>query len=74
MDQHFIDDETPTGTVNGVNTDFVLGHAPSPVGSLKVFKGGTRMRLTEDYTFSGQMITFLIAPVVGEIILCDYRI
>lgn len=74
MQQHFIDDETPTGLVNGVNTDFVIGHTPNPVDSLKVFVNGQRLRLTEDYTFSGLTITFLTAPPTGSIILCDYRI
>ena len=76
MDQHFIDDETPTGTPNGVLTTFTLGHAPSPIGSLKVFINGQRMRITEDYTYasSTRIITFLTAPPTGSIILCDYRI
>lgn len=68
----FIDDETPTGTVNGVNTNFVLADTPL-VGSLKVFRGGARLRVTEDYTLSDKTITFTIAPQVGEILLCDYR-
>ena len=76
MDQHFIDDETPTGTVNGVNTDFVLSLKPSPTTSLKVFVNGQKLKLTEDYTFtaSTNTITFNTAPPTGSIILCDYRI
>lgn len=73
MDSHIIDDETPTGTKNGVNTDFIIAHAPNPLSSLKVYRGGTRQRLTEDYTFLGKTITFIIPPVSGEIILVDYR-
>lgn len=68
----FMDDETPAGTVNGVNTVFTLVKYPVN-GSLKVFRGGARQRVTEDYTLAGRTITFTIAPQVGEILLADYR-
>ena len=71
---HLVDDETPTGTVDGANTDFIINHIPSPANSLKVYVGGQRLRLTEDYTLASRTITFLIAPPTGSIILCDYRI
>lgn len=74
MEQHLIDDETPTGTVNGVNKDFTLSHTPSPTTSLKVYVNGQRMRVTEDYTISGVTISFVTAPPTGSIILCDFRI
>lgn len=69
----FIDDFTPIGTVNGVNTIFKLVKTPQ-TGSLKVYRGGARQRVTEDYTFDGfHTITFIVAPQVGEILLCDFR-
>ena len=68
----FVDDETPTGTINAVNTVFTLSRAPE-TGSLKVYRGGARQRVTEDYTFSGKTITFTVAPVSGEILLVDFR-
>lgn len=71
---HMIDDETPTGTKNGVNKTFTLNLPPSPSSSLKVYRGGARQRITEDYTLSGQTITFSVAPAAGEILLCDYRV
>ena len=74
LDMHIIDSEIPTGIKNGVNTDFVLNLPPSPVSSLKVYRGGARQLITEDYTFSGQTITFRSAPVANEVITCDYRI
>lgn len=70
---HIVDDETPTGTVNGVNTDFVLARTPSPATSLKVYKDGQRMKLTTDYTLSGKTISFVSAPLTDSIITCDYR-
>lgn len=68
----YIDDETPSGAINGVNTEFIITKLPQ-TGSLKVYVNGSRMRVTEDYTFSGKTITFLIAPPSGSIILVDFR-
>ena len=69
---NFADSETPTGDVDGANTDFVLAHTPT-AGSLKVYLNGMRMSLTEDYTLATATITFLTAPDSGSIITCDYR-
>lgn len=69
---NFADDETPSGTINGSNKIFTVANIPI-AGSLKVFVNGSRMRITEDYTFSGTTITFITAPPTGSIILVDYR-
>lgn len=74
MDFHIIDDETPSGTVNGTNQIFTLANVPVPTNSLKVFVNGQRLRITEDYTLSGGTITFNTAPPTTSVILCDYRI
>jgi hypothetical protein len=66
----FIDDETPVGTVNGVNTEFKLAKAPR---GLQIFVNGQRMTITTDYTIAGQTVTFLTAPPTGSIIRADYR-
>ena len=68
----FVDDETPTGLIDGMNTVFVLSKTPL-TGSLKVYVNGQRVRVTEDYTFSGRIITFLTAPPTGSILLADFR-
>lgn len=73
MSFHIVDDETPTGTVNGVNTAFTIKDVPNPVSSLKVYVNGQRMRVTTDYTFAGVTITFVTAPPTSSIILVDYR-
>lgn len=73
MNFHMVDDETPTGLVNGSNKNFVIANIPSPSESLKVYKDGQRMKIVTDYTFSGVTITFLDAPLTGSIITCDYR-
>lgn len=68
----FIDDETPTGTINGSNQTFTLVKTPIS-GSLKVYLGGIRLRVSQDYTFSHRTLTMTIAPQVGEVFLVDYR-
>lgn len=73
MESKLIDDETPSGTINGSNTVFTIAHAPNPINSLKVYLNGQRLRITEDYTLSGKTITLLVAPDTGSILLCDYR-
>lgn len=73
LNSHILDPYVPTGTVNGVNTDFSLSTRPIPDTSLKVYRGGQLQSLTEDYTLSGNTITFLVAPVVGEIIKVEHR-
>lgn len=73
MSSHIIDDETPSGTINGTNKAFTIGFHPVPEGSLKVYLNGARQRVTEDYTFSGVTITFTVAPPTGSVLLVDYR-
>jgi len=72
---NFVDDETPAGNVDGVNTTFVLAGAPSPASSLSVFRNGLRMKNGVDYTVSGNQITFLAAstPQPGDVVDCAYR-
>jgi len=72
LNLHFIDDEEPTNSGDDLN--FTINHPPSPVSSLKVFRNGQRLKLTEDFTFTGQTITLLTALGATEQILCDYRI
>jgi hypothetical protein len=72
----FVDQQTPTGATNGVNTTFTLSQTPSPSASLTVFLNGLLMSAGVDYTLSGSTITFLTAsvPQTGDILLCSYRI
>lgn len=67
-----VDNETPTGTVNGSNTVFTLANVPK-AGTVKVYVNGSRMQTTGDYTISSATITFNTAPPTTSIILCDYE-
>lgn len=70
----FIYDETPSGTVNGSNTAFILANTPVS-GSLIVFRDGQRLvGGGADYTLSGTTITFVTAPATGSVIKCDYQL
>jgi len=63
-------DGTLTGTIDGVNTDFVLPSMPRS-GSEHLYVAGARQTLTEDYTITGRTITFNLAPQAGPIV-ADY--
>ncbi|HTW65383.1 MAG TPA: hypothetical protein VME17_12230 [Bryobacteraceae bacterium] len=71
----FVDQETPSGTVNGVNAAFTLSQTPSPSTSLIVYRNGVRQTVGVDYTVTGSAITFLstLVPQTGDILLCSYR-
>ena len=73
MNFHIVDDETPTGAVNGTNKVFTIKGVASPTTSLKLYKDGQGMKLTEDYTYAAGTITFVTAPLTDSILTCDYR-
>lgn len=65
--------ETPTGAVNGTNTTFVLASAPA-AGSEEVFLNGILQEpgAGNDYTISGDTITYLAAPETGDRLRVSY--
>lgn len=63
--------EVPSGSINGVNTVFILQHVPLS-GRLRVYLNGARLKATDDYSLSSLTITFVSAPLTGSNILCDY--
>lgn len=68
----FIDNEIPSGTVDGVNTVFTLANIPT-TGSQHIYVNGLRQTPTVDYTISADTITFTVAPVISSNLLADYR-
>jgi hypothetical protein len=72
----FVDSETPSGAMNGINNFFTLVQAPNPVASLAVYRNGIRMKAGVDYTATNTGITFGSAevPQTGDVLLCSYRI
>jgi len=72
----FVDGETPGGTIDGVNTSFILAQTPAPAGSLAIYRNGMRIRSGLDYTVTGTSITFAsnYIPQTGDVLQCSYRI
>lgn len=70
----FIDEEVPTGVIDGTNKVFTLANVPK-AGSQKVYLNGIRLRAGagNDYTIADKVITFVDAPVVNDTIVVDYR-
>jgi hypothetical protein len=71
----FTDGETPTGTIDGVNTTFTLLNAPAPTGSLQLFKNGALLRATVDFTLTGNTVVFIngALPQAGDSLIANYR-
>jgi hypothetical protein len=71
----FADAEVPAGTVDGSNTVFTLTSAPSPAGSLELYRNGLLMRQGADYQISGNTVTFFLAsvPQSGDLLVASYR-
>jgi hypothetical protein len=65
--------ETPTGSVNGVNTTFTLANTPI-AGTEEVFLNGILQEpgAGNDYTISGATITYLSAPLTGDRLRVNY--
>jgi hypothetical protein len=74
--QTFVDQETPSGTMDGTNTTFTLSQAPSPASSLAVYLNGILQDAGQDFTLSGSSIQFVAAatPQPGDTLLASYRV
>lgn len=65
--------ETPAGTVNSINTAFVLAYSPR-LGSESVYMNGMLQDAGtgNDYVISAATITFQFAPLLGAKIRVNY--
>jgi hypothetical protein len=72
---NFADAEVPAGAINGVNTQFTLMSAPSPAGSLELYRNGLVMRQGADYQITGNAVTFFLGsvPQSGDLLVAYYR-
>lgn len=68
-----VENETPSGSVNGTNKDFVIDNLPDPTASLEVVVGGITLILDVDYTISDYTISFIEAPASPSVIRVNYR-
>ncbi|KKL28475.1 hypothetical protein LCGC14_2374740, partial [marine sediment metagenome] len=71
----FVDNEVPSGNLDGADTTYTLANAPSPAASLKVYLNGIRQDegASDDYTLTSLTITFAAAPISTDKVLADYR-
>lgn len=68
-----VENETPSGAIDGANKTFTLAYTPI-ANSVKLYMNAIRMMLNSDFTVVGATITLLgDAPEVGMNLLCDYR-
>lgn len=54
----WINNETPTGTIDGANATFNIAQVPSPTSSLLLTKNGQILYSGTGYTINGQTVTF----------------
>lgn len=71
----FSDSETPAGVVDGSNVVFTLHFAPSPTGSLDLYRNGLLMAQGVDYTLAANSIHFFLrsTPQPGDVVVASYR-
>ncbi len=74
VSSNFVDDETPSGAINGSNTSYTLAFTPV-AGTLDLYLNGFRQKsgAGNDYTISGNTITMTTAPVTGDLLTANYR-
>ncbi|MBV9939230.1 MAG: hypothetical protein JO150_12060 [Acidobacteriaceae bacterium] len=73
----FVDNQVPSGAIDGTNLVFQLGSAPNPASSLRLYKNGILLMQSIDYNLTGSTVTFLsaaTAPVSGDSLLTFYRV
>lgn len=68
---NFVTRETPSGAINWSNTSFTLANTPI-AGTETVYLNGLEQNVTTDYTISGSTITYLVAPIAGDILRVSY--
>lgn len=72
-----VQNEVPSGTINGSNTAFTIAAAFTP-GSLSVYLNGQRLKsgAGNDYTENAALtgFTMLYAPATGDVLLVDYTV
>ena len=71
----FVDQETVAGTLDGTNVTFTVANAPSPGAGLVLFRNGLAQMAGQDYTLSGNTITFVTdaTPQPDDTLIAWYR-
>ena len=71
----FVDNEVPTGALDGSNLTYKLSRTPSPSSSLQFFRNGLLLKPGTDYTLSGSTVSLDASqvPQQGDTLLTSYR-
>lgn len=69
INEGWVKNETPSGTVNGSNTSFTLAFTPDDSSGVHVYLDGL---YEPDCSVSGTTITFTTAPAVGQSVTVNY--
>jgi hypothetical protein len=73
---NFVNDEVPSGTVNGVNVTFTIANTPV-AGSVEIYVNGIKQKqgASDDFTNTTTTITFTAGaiPQTGDVLLVNYR-
>ncbi len=66
--------ETPSGVINGLNSDFTLTYSPSPPNALMLYVNGVLQSqgLDKDFTLSSNTVSLNTVPSVGDQIVATY--
>jgi hypothetical protein len=69
----FVNKETPSGSIDGINTTYTLTHSPTP-GSDHLYLNGILIEdgSSTDYNISSSIITFSEPLLNGSKLLCTY--
>lgn len=67
------DAEVPAGVIDGTNVTFTLINTPTPASSLRLYRNGLRKVSPDDYTITGNTITYQNPPSPGDSHVADYR-
>ncbi len=67
-------EETPTGSVNGVNKTFTLTYSPNPVSSCEYIVNGQEQHYTTDYSVSADDLTTVVAFPTATGHILRYRV
>jgi len=72
----FVDADSPSGIVDGANTQFNLTYVPNPGSSVAFYRNGMLQKLGQDFTLNGQALTMLggAVPQPGDTLLAWYRL
>jgi hypothetical protein len=72
----FMDNDSPSGVVDGSNTLFTLTGTPNPPGSLTLYRNGMLMKSGQDFSLAANSVAFVsgATPQPGDTLLASYRL